>query len=767
MSDPDSSYNLRSEEKEQSLLSELGQGLVQEEESADEAEGEEQEEADSEERESEVSDTDVFKIFISTDNHLGYKEGDPIREDDSFEAFDEVLQKASNDETIDFLLLGGDLFHEKKPSRNTFLKTFKMLNSYVMGDQDIRFKTKNFQANYMDPSISIKLPIFIIHGNHDDPCGLEHQSNIDMICTNKLVNYFGKVRNIEEIVVEPILLTKGQTKIALYGIGHMKDERLNIAFEKKKITFRRPKNDPESWFNILVLHQNRYKGDHVGVSRRESIAEDTIPGFINFVLWAHEHECIPTPYKCDSTGVYFLQAGSTVQTSLIEAESKPKMGFVLQVFKTAFQLNNIPLETVRPLVYQHIEMSDSNIDSKDKQKIENYLCGILNKMIEKANILYKNRPQRVSLPLIMLKVECTGYDLIHSRKIAHHFQGKIANVTRFILPHKRILAGNSRADKIIAEAAFNKAMGLKAGTSVLEELDRLNKSDNPQFDGDTNERMLHDLIYDSFTKKKMLHIVPRDSFIQELENYVNSNDNNSLRDYFTVQVYKEAHTALMTILKRNNGVLCNEDDPGFARMDEKILEIARNHLKLRDIELSGSYFTPKKKFKTEEEIIEDADNLQTNIDNKVNEKKARERKAKYDILNNTDMETPIQKDDLKYGPIDFEKHQDSEEEDLKQRRDQLLGGGVNKRKRSNKRNFKREIDENDITKNLPNTASKFRAKPGHGQKSQKSQKERISRFQKDTKHRHQKTKTKESDFASKTIKNREKNKEIEVEEIID
>ena len=33
----------------------------------------------------------VFKIFISTDNHLGYKENDSIRGDDSFEAFDEVL----------------------------------------------------------------------------------------------------------------------------------------------------------------------------------------------------------------------------------------------------------------------------------------------------------------------------------------------------------------------------------------------------------------------------------------------------------------------------------------------------------------------------------------------------------------------------------------------------------------------------------------------------------------------------------------------------
>jgi hypothetical protein len=42
----------------------------------------------------------------------------------------------------------------------------------------------------------------------------------------------------------------------------MKDERLNIAFKEKKIRFRRPSKNPEEYFNILVLHQNRFKGLH-------------------------------------------------------------------------------------------------------------------------------------------------------------------------------------------------------------------------------------------------------------------------------------------------------------------------------------------------------------------------------------------------------------------------------------------------------------------------------------------------------------------------
>jgi double-strand break repair protein MRE11 len=145
----------------------------------------------------------------------------------------------------------------------------------------------------MNENLSIAIPIFMIHGNHDDPSGLEYLSNIDLMSSNNYVNYFGKVTNIEDIEVVPILFRKGATKVALYGIGNMKDERLNMAFENKRIKFKRPLKDKDDWFNILVLHQNKYKGMHLGVSRRNSITEGMIPKFFHLVVWAHEHESIP------------------------------------------------------------------------------------------------------------------------------------------------------------------------------------------------------------------------------------------------------------------------------------------------------------------------------------------------------------------------------------------------------------------------------------------------------------------------------------------
>ena len=55
----------------------------------------------------------------------------------------------------------------------------------------------------------------------------------------------------------------------------------------------------ESYFNILVLHQNKYKGNAVGASKRNCILESAIPPWLNLVIWGHEHECIPRVVTCE------------------------------------------------------------------------------------------------------------------------------------------------------------------------------------------------------------------------------------------------------------------------------------------------------------------------------------------------------------------------------------------------------------------------------------------------------------------------------------
>lgn len=50
----------------------------------------------------------------------GVWEKDEVRKDDSFVSFEEVFEIAARN-NADFVLLGGDLFHDNKPSRYTIV----------------------------------------------------------------------------------------------------------------------------------------------------------------------------------------------------------------------------------------------------------------------------------------------------------------------------------------------------------------------------------------------------------------------------------------------------------------------------------------------------------------------------------------------------------------------------------------------------------------------------------------------------------------------
>jgi len=60
---------------------------------------------------------DELRVLLATDIHLGYGEKHPVKANDSFITFEEILQVA-RDKEVDLLLLGGDLFHENRPTRD-------------------------------------------------------------------------------------------------------------------------------------------------------------------------------------------------------------------------------------------------------------------------------------------------------------------------------------------------------------------------------------------------------------------------------------------------------------------------------------------------------------------------------------------------------------------------------------------------------------------------------------------------------------------------
>ena len=75
----------------------------------------------------------------------GVWEKDPVRKDDSFETFDEIFRIAL-ERDVDFVLLGGDLFHDNKPSRNTLVRAIEILEKYSLSDRPINFQIISNQA---------------------------------------------------------------------------------------------------------------------------------------------------------------------------------------------------------------------------------------------------------------------------------------------------------------------------------------------------------------------------------------------------------------------------------------------------------------------------------------------------------------------------------------------------------------------------------------------------------------------------------------------
>jgi double-strand break repair protein MRE11 len=166
------------------------------------------------------------------------------------------------------------------------------------------------------------------------------------------VNYFGKNPDFDNIVINPILMRKGSTKLAIYGLGNVRDERLNRSWSHKKVTFLRPEEDPDSWFHVFVFHQNR-----VAHSIKNYIQETMLPDWLNLVIWGHEHECLISPIPTAVGKFRITQPGSSVATSLSEHEARPKHFGLLQIAGTLFKLKPIPLKAVRAFVIDEIVLA--------------------------------------------------------------------------------------------------------------------------------------------------------------------------------------------------------------------------------------------------------------------------------------------------------------------------------------------------------------------------------------------------------------------------
>lgn len=109
-----------------------------------------------------ISTDNLIKVMVCTDTHVGYAERDPVRGEDSFTVFEEILKHAQKNK-VDFILHGGDLFHDNKPSRRALHRVTELLRKYTLGPTAPKFKiisdqSVNFHGSYVRRSLALSLP---------------------------------------------------------------------------------------------------------------------------------------------------------------------------------------------------------------------------------------------------------------------------------------------------------------------------------------------------------------------------------------------------------------------------------------------------------------------------------------------------------------------------------------------------------------------------------------------------------------------------------
>ncbi|KAM0717111.1 hypothetical protein Q7P37_006963 [Cladosporium fusiforme] len=476
---------------------------------------------------------DTIRVLVSTDNHVGYNERDPIRGDDSWKAFDEVMCLAK-ERDVDMVLLAGDLFHENKPSRKSMYQVMRSLRMNCFGDKPCEIEmlsdaSEQFagsfnHVNYEDPDINVAIPVFSIHGNHDDPSGEGHLAALDILQMSGLLNYYGRMPESDNIQVKPVLLQKGSTKLALYGMSNVRDERLFRTFRDGNVRFFQPNTHKDEWFNLASVHQNHHAYTETGY-----LPESFLPDFLDLVIWGHEHECKIIPETNTERDFKVIQPGSSVATSLCVPETVAKHITILSITGKEFTHEPIRLKSVRPFVMREVVLQDDRrmrqvgLEGGDnKAAVDRFCMKQVDELIEEANQEWLEVQQEGSndvdeeltppLPLIRLRVEYTApeggnYVIDNPQRFSARYQDKVANTNDIIQYHRKKAAAIRKPKQAVElpDAATMAQLGM----------------DNIKID---------DLVKEFLTAQS-LTILPQEPFGDAVQQYVQKDDKHAMEEF--------------------------------------------------------------------------------------------------------------------------------------------------------------------------------------------------------------------------------------------
>jgi double-strand break repair protein MRE11 len=367
------------------------------------------------------------------------------------------IDSVPNERQVDMVLLAGDLFHENKPSRKSMYQVMRSLRMNCLGEKPCELEMlsdpsevlNGAHVNYEDPDINVAIPVFSIHGNHDDPTGDGHYCSLDLLQVSGLINYIGRIPETDKLEIKPVLLQKGQTKLALYGMSNVRDERLFRTFRDGHVKFFQPGVQQKDWFNLMAVHQNHHAYSETGY-----LPENFLPEFLDLVIWGHEHECLIEPRLNPEMQFHVMQPGSSVATSLVPGEAVSKHVAILSVTGKEFKTEKIRLKSVRPFVTKDLVLADEARFRKlskvkdNRIAVTHELVKVIDEMIEQAVKEWEeiqdpdDRPDETPLPLIRLRVEYTPpeggkFDPENPQRFSNRFMGKVANVNDVVQFHRK------------------------------------------------------------------------------------------------------------------------------------------------------------------------------------------------------------------------------------------------------------------------------------------------------------------------------------------
>jgi len=284
-----------------------------------------------------------------------------------------------------------------------------------------------------------------------------HFLHTDLLSVTSLVHYFGKQEEVDKIRIAPIVCRKGTTQVALYGLGHLREERLHRSWYKAKFS-----KAPDC-FSIFCVHQNR----DVGRGTSNCLKESMIPDWMDVVVWGHEHECLMDLQESIVGTFRITQPGSSVATSLVPGEAARKQVGLLDVRGDQFRLTSVPLVHVRTFVCTQLSLSehraqldpaDAHIDAQVTEVLAEEVRYLQKQATEKRVALLRDaaavghplKDQTFSLAhtdqaLIRIKVEHSGFTTLNNQRFGAAFVGQVANPEDMLLFHRRKTPGAPRA----------------------------------------------------------------------------------------------------------------------------------------------------------------------------------------------------------------------------------------------------------------------------------------------------------------------------------